>query len=262
MPSSDDVILAILRQIASGRYEKQDIDYLEKSIRSHGRNVLQFGNTNVYLERDGKVYINSTVIEGPGAEAIRSVVERWLDEHDGDIPRGALRSPGGVIYGVGLLIAMGSAALGMIGGAVGEHESGHSRFPTMFMGFFIGAILTVIGQFLREREKGRARPASEEFTVKAYARDPRRTHARPPRTSRSFSGVVSKLIEIAGIVVAFIGFYMFVAPSFPLSSGEKTITEIAAAGWPPRLATEGFVVMVVGMVLIVLGKVMSGWSEE
>lgn len=124
----------------------------------------------------------------------------------------------------------------------------------MFIGFFIGAILAVIGQLLKEHRKQRGHPAARDVTVKT------RTHAG--RISRSFGGGISKLVEITGIVISFIGFYMFVSPAFPLSRGEMTITELAAKGWPPRTAMEGFALLAVGMVVITLGRVLGGWSRK
>lgn len=251
---SDDIILAILRKIAGGRYDDRDIDYLKKSMRSHDRNVIQFADTNVYLEQGGVVYVNSTAIHGADAEAIRDAMQDLLDEYDGDIPRGSLRSLGGFIYGIGLLIGMGSVALGMINGTLGGNSSSRHSFPNIFIGFFIGAILSVIGQFLKDRQKQHGHPASRDITT--------RTHAREGRTSRSLGGGLSKLVEVVGIAISFVGFYMFASPAFPLSRGEMTITELAAKGWPPRTAMEGFALLAVGMVVIALGKVIGGWSKR
>lgn len=251
---SDDIILAILRKIAGGRYDDRDIDYLKKSMRSHDRNVIQFADTNVYLEQGGVVYVNSTAIHGADAEAIRDAMQDLLDEYDGDIPRGSLRSLGGLIYGIGLLVCVGSVALGMINGALGGNGSSRHSFPNIFIGFFIGAILSVIGQFLKDQQKQHGRPASRDITT--------RTHARAGRTSRSLGGGLSKLVEVVGIAISFVGFYMFASPAFPLSTGEMTITQLAAKGWPPRTAMEGFALLAVGMVVIALGKVIGGWSKR
>ena len=254
MSDSDEIIRAILRKVASGSHEDRDIDYLRKSMRSNDRNIIQFAGTNVYLEQGGEVYIDSTVIRGADADAIRDVMQDLLDEHDGDIPRGALRSFGGFIYGAGLLIGVGSVALGMIGGIPGESGSSRGNFSNMFVGLIIGAILTVIGQLLRDREKRQNRPAARNFTTKSPA--------RASRSSRSLGGALSKLVEIAGIVICFVGFYMFISPAFPVFNGEMTARELAASGWPPRTATEGFTFLVAGMVLIALGKVIGGWSKK
>ncbi|MER6583573.1 hypothetical protein, partial [Nonomuraea sp. NPDC001023] len=78
----------------------------------------------------------------------------------------------------------------------------------------------------------------------------------------SFAGGLSKLVEIAGVVICFIGIYLFVSPAFPLSSGEMTITELAAKGWPPPMAMQGFAVLAAGMVVAAVGKIMGGWTRK
>jgi hypothetical protein len=95
-----DDIRAIFDRIVAGRQSRADIDELRDLLVRGDRNVVQLGSHNISLQGAREIHIDNRSYYGAEADAIRAAL---VDIVPG---RGALRSVGGFIITIGIVIAL------------------------------------------------------------------------------------------------------------------------------------------------------------
>jgi hypothetical protein len=140
---SDD-ITAIFDRIAAGRHDRRDVETLRNVMVRGDRNVVQLGSHNIALHGGREIHIDNRVYYGAEVDAIRHVVA-------GLPGRGSLRSVGGFVSTVGMLVAlagMGMFFYGLISAMAGNTADFDGPPPIVLTGFAVAAAgvgLSIVG---------------------------------------------------------------------------------------------------------------------
>lgn len=158
MAHSDDLERTFDR-IAAGVHTDGDLRLLRAAIRPRdARSALQVGRYNIDLHRGKNIHIGDRTYYGADADTIRAVLED-LEGFDAGITRGSLRSFGGFVIAVGMVISLIGAAMFFSGITAGM---GSSAVPAdgppsgVTEGFgvaVVGAIISAVGQIIRGFER-------------------------------------------------------------------------------------------------------------
>ena len=140
-----DDITAIFDRIAAGRHDRRDVEALRNVLVRGDRNVVQLGSHNIALHGGREIHIDNRVYYGAEVDAIRHVVAGL------EPGRGSLRSVGGFVSTVGMLVAltgMGMFFYGLISEMARKTPNFDGPPPILLTGFAVaagGVGLSIIG---------------------------------------------------------------------------------------------------------------------
>lgn len=158
MAHSDELERAFDR-IAAGVHTDHDLRLLRAATRRRdARSALQIGRYNIDLHRGENVHIGDRTYYGADADAIRAALED-LEGFDTGIARGSLRSFGGFVIAVGMVISLIGAAMFFSGitADLGSPALPTDGPPSEVTGGFglaaFGAVISAVGQIIRGFER-------------------------------------------------------------------------------------------------------------
>ncbi|GHJ47125.1 hypothetical protein Cs7R123_44670 [Catellatospora sp. TT07R-123] len=256
--SDDDRVFETIQRIADGTAGVNDREYL-KTVLSNSRGITQIGGHNYYVESSGAVHIGDRYYTGPSAAVLRGVVEDSIEDAFDDIPRGGLRSFGGLLRGAGILISTGSVGIYFARIGFFSDTLDRTSFATAAAGAVVGSVITGLGAVIQGWERPRSHrnpptPPRPPGRTAAPGPDPGDHHAAGTRSAplRGFGG----LLQTVGYLGCIAGMCMFFYPLIGFMASDMHTPP--SGEFPPLLARQGIAVFGIGAVLSWVGRVLDG----